>query len=173
METGTRQAGSRTNGVVFTIPGVPVGKQISAIARFKEKLLERDGCLVWSGVTDRKGYARFRAADGKKVFVHRFAYELSKGAIPQGLVIDHLCRNRACCNPDHLEAVTNEENIRRGNVGSPQRSRTHCPQGHEYSPENTYVPPSGERQCRICKRENGKKHEAKRTAKRAALRGAA
>lgn len=80
------------------------------------------------------------------------SHELHKGPIPEGLVIDHLCRNRGCVNPDHLEAVTQRENILRGEgLAAANARKTHCPKGHPYSGENLYVvPSSGRRQCRIC-----------------------
>ncbi|MBX9901445.1 MAG: HNH endonuclease [Burkholderiaceae bacterium] len=166
----------------FTIPGTPVAKGLgkrgpyqkqpyelrlqSANERLDSKLVPQGKCLIWTGLLGAKGYGRFRGPDNKKVFVHRFAYMRKHGSIPDGLVIDHLCRNRACCNPDHLEAVTNEENLRRGEVGSTNRQKTHCPQGHEYTPENTYTCSKGKRQCIICKRLNNRIYDQKRGWKR-------
>lgn len=145
----------------------PFAKKLaSAIARFSGRVEKKGECLVWTGILDKKGYARFRGPDGKKIFVHRFAFIQAHGAIPEGLVIDHKCRNRACCNPDHLEPVTNEENIRRGDVGAPNRQKTHCRQGHEYTSENTYTCSTGRRQCMTCKRLNGRRYDAKRGWKR-------
>lgn len=106
-----------------------------------------NGCWVWTGCLNDAGYGviSYRMAWQR---VHRLSYELMVGAIPEGLVIDHLCFNRACFNPAHLEPVTDAENVRRA-----ARRITHCPRGHPYSPENTYIVPGGEsRQCRICKR---------------------
>lgn len=108
------------------------------------------GCLNWTGAKNQKGYGRLRAKGRGLVLPHRIAYELAKGPIPEGLVIDHLCRNPACCNPDHLEAVTQQENARRGNSGLKNAIKTHCPQGHPYDKANTYRPPSGDRMCRTC-----------------------
>ena len=80
------------------------------------------------------------------VLTHRLSYELLVGPIPDGLHIDHLCRNRLCCNPDHLEPVTQAENNRRAQEANP---RTHCKRGHEFTPENTKWIANG-RNCRIC-----------------------
>lgn len=80
---------------------------------------------------------------------HRRAYEVAVGAIPAGLVVDHLCRNRACCNPAHLEAVTQKVNVERS-VRSGEW-KTHCKRGHEYNEANTYRFPSGRRTCRACR----------------------
>lgn len=93
------------------------------------------------------------------VLAHRFFYEHFIGEIPEGLEIDHLCHNTICVNPAHLEAVTHSENLRREHAFRP---KTHCPQGHEYTPENTYKTPSGKRQCRICGRTAVRKYHKRK-----------
>lgn len=129
------------------------------------------GCLEWVGVTHR-GYGHFgmrSPVTGKPTMAkaHRVAYEMRFGKIPEGLVIDHLCRNRSCVNPDHLEPVTARENTLRGiNFSAVNAKKTHCPQGHPLSGENLYVIPStGGRTCRTCKRAESKaRAERKRKA---------
>lgn len=118
--------------------------------RFRSKVeVAIDGCWLWGGSRDRKGYGRwwFR---GKQVKAARFAYEHFVGPIPDGLTIDHLCRVTSCVNPGHLEPVPIAENMRRGfSPSSLNRVKTSCPQGHEYTEENTYRS-GGKRWCRTC-----------------------
>lgn len=102
------------------------------------------GCWVWQRTRSKAGYGQMYV-DGKMVYAHREFYEGYVADIPPGLVIDHLCRNRACCNPDHLEPVTFTENMRR-------TRRPACKRGHPLTKENVYVAPDGERQCRECNR---------------------
>lgn len=93
-------------------------------------------CWEWQGALSH-GYGLLRV-DGKMVLAHRLAYEATRGPIAGQL--DHLCRNPRCCNPAHLEDVTQRENILRGvGVSAINAKKTHCPQGHEYTPENTYI----------------------------------
>lgn len=107
-------------------------------------------CWRFTGYHNADGYGRYQ--NGR---VHRLAYRLWVGPIPKGLEIDHLCGVRDCCNPDHLEAVTHAENVRRGRAGRPQAARIHCPQGHEYTDDNTYTH-NGKRQCKTCNLERSK-----------------
>ncbi len=118
-------------------------------------------CWVWDrGKTS--GYG-IMWAGGKPYRVHRVVYEEIIGPIPAGLEIDHLCRNRACYNPEHLEAVTRRENTIRGKGG---RLVTQCPKGHPYLGDNLYIQPStGHRICRECKRERDKAHYVKNKEK--------
>jgi hypothetical protein len=102
------------------------------------------GCWVWRRGKTKAGYGQMYV-DGKTVYAHRVYYEGYVADIPPGLVIDHLCRNRACCNPDHLEPVSFAENMRR-------TRRPSCKRGHLLGDENVYVAPDGERQCRECNR---------------------
>lgn len=123
-----------------------------------------NGCWEWTANLFWDGYGQFMAhADGKRVALraHRWAYENIVGRIPKGMVIDHLCRNRKCVNPIHLEPVTVRENNRRGvgpaKIGAFHAAKTHCPHGHEYSDINTYIATSGQRQCRACTKERMQK----------------
>lgn len=140
-----RPPGVSRNGRVATPPWSRV--------RVKLRHDPHTGCHVYAGAT-RNGYGMtHEIRNGKRVNVpvHRVAYEAAKGPIPEGLHIDHLCRNRACCNPDHLEAVTKRVNTLRGVGPTAQNSaKTHCKWGHEFTPENTRQRKGG-RECLACK----------------------
>ena len=121
--------------------------------RFWAKVDKTDECWTWTGGTNGEGYGRFRVGN-RKAGAHRYSYELLIGPIPIGLQIDHLCRNRLCVNPEHLECVTPSINVLRGLTPAVNRMRPHptaCPQGHPYSTENTRMTPNGIR-CIICRR---------------------
>lgn len=104
------------------------------------------GCWEWHGARNDRGYGQLRV-DGRVQSTHRLSYEIHVGPIPDGLQLDHLCRNRCCCNPQHLEPVTPAVNTRRGEPAQ----RTHCPRGHAYDEANTYRDArTGRRACRRC-----------------------
>ena len=114
--------------------------------------IDESGCWMWTSRLDGSGYGKMKL-DGKEWGAHRLIYEELIEPIPEGLELDHLCRNHACVNPAHLEPVTHIENCRRGVCGAVttarQTAKTHCPYRHEYTPENTYTP-NGHRNCRKC-----------------------
>lgn len=118
-------------------------------------------CWIYHKVPTQLGYAQMTMPDGSQPGAHRAFYEHFRGPIPEGLTIDHLCRVRRCVNPDHLEPVTRGENSLRGEGPAAQNARkTHCPRGHEYTPENTRVTPQGTRACRACARERRREERA-------------
>lgn len=113
-------------------------------ARFWAKVDKTDTCWLWTGTTVN-GYGQMRVAD-RKVYTHRFGYELLIGPIPEGLQIDHLCRVRHCVNPAHLEPVTAQENsLRSNNLAAANSRKTHCPRGHSYD-----LVSGGKRRCTVC-----------------------
>jgi hypothetical protein len=134
--------------------------------KFLLKVKKReDHCWIWLGAIDnRDGYGRFY--DGiNSGTAYGFAYRYAKGAVPDGLVIDHICANRLCVNPDHLRCVTNTENVLSGNGPSAQHARaTVCGQGHEMTEANTYVRPDGNRACRACQQRRSRESKARRRA---------
>lgn len=145
-------------------PGWPIPIDQVTVERFWAKV-DKDGpapahrpelgpCWLWTAAINKDtGYGAFGAEHRRMVSAHRYAYELVHQKIPDGLQIDHLCRVRACVNPEHLEAVTQRENIMRGEGASAlNAAKTACPAGHDYDEANTYVTPSGGRQCRECRR---------------------
>jgi hypothetical protein len=113
-----------------------------------------DGCWNYSPVHPETGYAQFTVDNGKRrVLAHRWSFEHFVAPIPEGLEIDHLCKNPACVNPWHLEPVTSRVNSLRG-VGS----RETCVNGHPYDVGNTTIRPNGHRRCRTCAREAQRRH---------------
>ncbi len=123
---------------------------------FKSLLRHREvttaGCWEWTGARNPTGYGHMNYRSG---YPHRVAYELMVGPIPKGLTIDHLCRNRACFNPQHLEAVSLRENIMRSPtaLAAINARRTNCKRGHLFDGKNTIARPNGTgRECRACKK---------------------
>lgn len=141
--------------------------------RFWEKCEQREmgfetPCLIWTGAKtgnryNRGGYGRFMVRPRVRM-AHRYAYEVMVSTIPEGRELDHRCGNRACVNWEHLEPVTHAENVRRGTGGSNMRAKTHCPQGHPYDADNTYLAPNGSRGCRTCRREAQHAYKLRRKA---------
>lgn len=137
--------------------GVPLRP---AIDRFIEKIeFAENGCIEWTAGTNGVGYGSFyrgrrSVEDNGRTYAHRWSYEYFIEPIPEGMHLDHLCRNPKCVNPRHLEPVTCRENLLRGEGPSAVHAvKTHCPAGHPYSGDNLYVHPvKGQRYCRTCGR---------------------
>ena len=118
-------------------------------------------CWVWTAYRLRGGYGQFGSGP-TRWYAHRLAYTLERGSIPDGLTLDHLCRNRPCVNHEHLELVTLDENNARGyGPAAINKRKTACNHGHPYSPENTVIRAHGWRWCRICRRQAGRRARAK------------
>lgn len=150
---------------------------------FPENLLQRmesqeNGCIYFTGAITNRGYGTIWV-DGRNDLAHRAAYEYFVGPIPSGMTVDHVCHNedpscdggngclhRRCVNGDHLEAKTRGENVLAGTGASAVNARkTHCIQGHEFTPENTYMY-KGRRQCVACTQARSRKHYRTRKRRR-------
>lgn len=166
--------------------GDPLGGQPERIRGGKDGWRERyevdpeTGCWNWTGSLDKKGYGQYDvyAGDGgprKNWRAHRYVYFELVRKLDEDEVLDHLCRNRRCVNPDHLDPVTQQVNSDRGNVGAGKPRKTHCKHGHEFTPENTIiVTATGGRQCRECTRVTSaasqRRYRARQKAELEALR---
>lgn len=132
------------------------------LSRFWERVRkdDGDGCWEWSGARFTSGYGMFYLG-GKARRAHRVSYVWELGDPGEGL--DHLCRNRLCVRPSHLQPVSNRVNVLRGvGVTAKNAKASHCVNGHEFTPENTYVDPRGWRQCRTCLRDASRRHRLRR-----------
>ncbi len=139
--------------------------------RFWAKVDKSGDCWVWTSCVDANGYGKF-SVKNRSAYAHIVAVDLTRGGTPDGLELDHLCRNPACVNPDHLEAVTHVENVRRGVSGARAAERgravTHCRKGHAFDDVNTMVnatgPRAGRRHCRTCLREANRRYYREKVA---------
>ena len=123
--------------------------------RFWNKVqVAESGCWEWMAFMDHNGYGKYRV-DGATRFAHRIAYLQLHGPVPEGLELDHLCRNRACVRVSHLEAVTHRENALRGSATTHGRGAEYCRPGrHRLDSAGVYTLPNGQRQCRECKKQS-------------------
>lgn len=150
---------NRRNG---TLP--PKQPRPSSVERFLSKVAVTDACWLWAASLNKDGYGQFKGEQGM-VKAHRWSYQWFVGTIPEGLTIDHLCRVRHCVNPDHLEVVTQAENVRRNPAYG---TETHCVHGHERTERNTawvrpkFAPHRTWRKCKDCDSEAQRKLRARR-----------
>ncbi len=121
-----------------------------------------DECWLWTGATSSDGYGRFAAVGRRLYGAHRIGFLLFAGSIPEGAVIDHLCRNRRCVNPLHLRAVDRATNVHENSAALAHLNslKTHCPMGHPYHGGNLIERSSGRRACRECGREACRRYRA-------------
>lgn len=148
--------------------GEPARKAITAIKEHLEKKWSDYPCYEWQGYKTNLGYGQLGTAKklGKNLYAHRIVWEAVNGPIPEGLSLDHLCRNPSCISPHHLEPVTHKENCLRGvGVGAINSKKTHCKTGHAFDDLNTGYLKDGRRYCKECQRlatENWRKQNAKK-----------
>lgn len=138
-----------------------------APADFSRKVDNAPTCHLWVGASNNRGYG-IVVVDGKKELAHRVAYEAKVGPIPDGMVLDHLCRSRNCVNPDHLEPVTHAENSRRGRAAASLAIGDTCINGHLIGPEDLYRRASGATECHHCRRSGA--HRINGARKRTSVR---
>ena len=146
----------------MTKPGLPLKERIQ-----NSIVIDDNGCWIWQNYLDSGKYGVLCIAKSM-VRAHRASYEAYVGPIPEGLQTDHLCRVTSCVNPEHLEPVTQQENLRRKAIAN-----THCPQGHEYNEQNTYwqVPQAKNlnpsKKCKACSNIHGRGYRLRRKAQQA------
>ena len=146
----------------------------SAMERFSTKvdlIQPSDRCWLWAGSIDHKGYGRFWTGStpsnpvAKLVGAHRWLFTQLRHNIPDGMTLDHLCQNKNCVNPEHLEVVSMRVNILRGNNQAAENARkTHCIRGHLFDLANTYIRRSGRRTCIQCEQTRNRRRYLLETA---------
>ena len=141
------------------------GNVVDIGARIRSRISVEDrghktACWISDRACQPNGYTKI-GIDNRTYLTHRVAYETFIGPIPDALVLDHLCRQRACCNPEHLEPVTTRENLLRGDtLPAAETAMTHCQANHEFTPGNTRVTSRGKRACRACDAIRARKYRA-------------
>ncbi len=137
----------------------------STAERFWSRVQKTETCWLWTGTITPAGYGRVKI-NGTNVPAHRYAYELTRGPVPNGMTLDHCCHNedvacqggpqclhRRCVTPSHLEVASSRDNTLRGNTPAAANvAKTHCPKGHAYDEANTWISRRGDRHCRACHR---------------------
>lgn len=128
----------------------------------------KTSCRIWQHGVSGAGYGRVSVGPYTQQYTHIVEWEAVNGPVPDGLELDHLCGQRACGEVSHLEAVTHQENVRRGGAGASgaaiQTAKTHCPKGHAYEGDNLYICPEGKRHCVECRRDAKRRYRARRVA---------
>lgn len=167
MASGMKLSSVAYAGIAPSSHGAQMIKRYPALAlRFADKHIPEpnSGCWLWLGTQNGNGYGQFWTGERLEM-AHRWSYEHHIGPVPDGLVLDHLCRVRSCVNPDHLEPVTHRENVLRG-AGLPAQNvvKTHCPRGHPYSGTNL-LSKERHRFCRICNQQKCREWRAKNGAR--------
>jgi len=120
----------------------------SLISRLNARIdIDASGCWLWTGALGLHGYGRFKVSGAIGLPAHRVVYEAFREPIPDGHVLHHVCERKLCVNPDHLQVMSATEHN-----ALTQRAKTHCPHGHEYTPENTIRWADGKRRCKACDR---------------------
>lgn len=143
------------------IKALPRGNHLK---RFWSNVDKSTDCWIWKGALSGKGYGLFGFNKIRKS-AHIISFELLNGLVPSDRELDHTCKNPPCINPSHLEPVTHQINMLRGNTfARVNKSKTHCPKGHEYNSENTRMAPNGSRLCRECDRISSKMFYHKKKA---------
>lgn len=141
---------------------------MGTLERFWQKVRKTDNCWVWTAAINNCGYGAFSYnKDMKGIPAHRASYMLFVGEIPKGKQVDHLCMNRKCVNPEHLELVSSQENtLRSPNTRASKNSKkTHCDNGHKFTKSNTYLyKADNSRNCRTCRRAAVQKYQSRSTS---------
>lgn len=131
------------------------------------KVRQGPDCWEWTGRKDREGYGVHWVTGIGQRRAPRLVYELQVGPIPDGLTLDHLCRNRGCVRPDHLDPVTIGVNVHRGDTPAARNAaKTHCDHGHEFTPATTYLRARGGRECKVCVRDRQRVRRARLSVER-------
>ena len=122
------------------------------------------GCWLWTAAVTARGYGRGYVTADRSRMVHILVFEETRGPVPEGCELDHLCRVTGCCNPDHVEPVPHVINVRRGALGAVRRAMTHCIHGHPLSGSNLRIGNDGKRACNECARRRTRDYRARLNA---------